>query len=75
MENLFNTLGEALNPKKPKQIITVIDKAEHLLETEGKEKAIQYFKDRIAALSPPSNFGDVCKISGAKTAIIYLNKK
>lgn len=52
---------------------TVIDKARELVETEGKEAAIKFFEDRINSLSPPKDFGEVCKIAGAKTAIQWIN--
>lgn len=55
-------------------IITVIDKAKELIQEVGKDKAIEYFEERIKNLTPPKNFGESCKIAGAEIAIGYIKK-
>ncbi|QHB38773.1 hypothetical protein HWC92_gp14 [Flavobacterium phage vB_FspS_morran9-1] len=52
---------------------TVISKAKELLETEGKEKAIEFFENRIKEIGEPKNFQEVCNISGNKIAIKWIN--
>ena len=54
--------------------VTVIDKAKELIKEVGKEKAIEYFEERIKKLTPPKDFGEICKIAGAETAIDFINK-
>lgn len=56
-------------------IVTVIDKAKELIDTVGKEKAIEYFEDRIKQHSPPKEFSDITKIAGAETAIEFIKKQ
>lgn len=55
--------------------ITVIDHANDLIEKHGKEYAIADFKKKIEELGKPKNFMEVCKLSGYKTAIEYINGK
>lgn len=52
---------------------TVIDTAKELVESIGKEEAIKVFEKRIAEYGTPKDFETICKISGLKTAIEYIN--
>lgn len=51
---------------------TVISKAKELLETEGKEIAINFFQVRIDEIGEPKNFQDICNISGSEVAIEWI---
>ncbi len=55
--------------------ITVIDKANELIQTVGKEKAIEFFQIRIDEIGTPNFFQDVCNISGNEIAINYIKSK
>lgn len=54
---------------------TVIKYAKELVETVGKEKAIEVFENRIKEKGEPKNFEDICKISGWEVAINFNNPK
>lgn len=52
--------------------MTVIAKANELVETVGKEKAIEYFEEKLKALGKPKNFEEICKQSGYEVAIRHI---
>lgn len=54
--------------------MTVIGKAKELVRTQGKQKAIEFFENRIKEIGSPKNFDDMCNISGNKTAIKWINE-
>lgn len=53
--------------------ITVIAYAKDLIETKGKEEALNIFKKRIEDLGKPKNFAEICKLSGWEIAIEFIN--
>lgn len=59
---------------KPK-LITVIDKANNLLEEQGELLALKYFQDKIEKMGTPKDFEELCKKSGWITAINYIKSK
>lgn len=59
-------------PKKRKTVITY---ANELIAEKGEEGAIKVFQDRIDEMVEPKNFNEICKVSGWKVAIEYINGK
>lgn len=52
--------------------LTVIGKANELMEEHGKEHAIKYFQDKIDKMGEPTSFADVCQKSGWTVAIKHI---
>lgn len=53
--------------------MTVIEKAQELVATQGKEAAKKYFIDKITEMGEPKNFLDLCKIYGWSIAIKHID--
>lgn len=52
--------------------MSVISRAENLIQTVGKEEAIKAFEKEIEELGEPKNFEELCILSGKQTAIQYI---
>lgn len=55
--------------------MTIIQKANELIEERGHEEAKKEFKKLILAIGEPSNFEQICIISGYEVAIEHINKR
>lgn len=52
--------------------LSIVGKARLLVESHGKEYAINFYKNKIEELGAPKNFEDVCTLAGYETAIEWL---
>lgn len=52
--------------------MSVISRAQELIERVGKEEAIKVFEKEIQELGRPKNFEEICMLSGKETAIQYI---
>jgi hypothetical protein len=64
-----NTVRVVYNTEKMK---TIIDKAKELIESEGVDKAIDFFQKRIADIAEPKSFKELCAISAHEAAIDFI---
>lgn len=53
--------------------MTVIDKANALVEEHGKEFALTHFKNKIIEMGEPTTFEQICQKSGWLIAIKHIN--
>ena len=60
--------------KEERKVKTIYSEALRLKEELGKEKAIEFFENKIKGYGEPKNFADICKISGYETAIEIIKK-
>lgn len=54
--------------------MSVIKRANELVEDYGKEYAIKHFQDKITAMGEPKNFEELCRKSGWEIAIEHIKK-
>jgi hypothetical protein len=52
--------------------LTVIGKANELIESHGTEYAIDFFQKLIDEIGDPNDFQGICKKSGYETAIKHI---
>lgn len=52
--------------------MTVIGKADELVAEVGKEKAIEFFENKIKELGEDKDFQTLCKKSGYETALMHI---